>query len=456
MSVSVMNVQWNMDVYCLIDSDGDPLPPSIQAAVLAKYSRSPHSARHILSELTEEKSNKFHDKWTVGYGHSSVAELASVAMCIEGISIVASKIVESMPRAAYSEKSTRYQKFSSESFIVPPGAPQTMKKFARRLYEAYDRFHDPMIERCAMLMGMDPHDPQVLKRREVRARAFDNIRYLLPAGTGTNVGVVMNVRDAQEMIAMMADHRNPEVRAIGEEIKKTVSKTCPSLIRHVTPTGFFLPEWGLGPISAKYCFNDPSWYVDIHQPHLLADPLQVQKSMESFIADRHAMSWSAFCAFMNERPEHAAVPDIFKKVRLTFDVLMDYGAFRDLQRHRRCDQFIETLNTTFGYVIPDDIAGSDLEGEYREIMDSVRSYSDDVMDDPDLSQYVIPLGYLHRSLFQMDLKELYYVVELRTRDHGHISYRRVAYEMFNLAKQRHPQLMQWCRAVKPDAIGIHR
>jgi len=444
-----------MKIHCLVDDDGRLLPPSLQATVLAKYSRSPHPAVKILDDLTEEEADKFHDKWTIGFGHSSVAELANIAICMEGVSIVASKIIERMPRAAYSEKSTRYQKFSSDSFVVPPGAPPTMREFVKRLYGAYDRLQPSMVRRCAVLMGLDPNDPKVLKKKEVNARAFDSIRYLLPAGTGTNVGTVINMRDARDLVKMMTGHRNPEVKMIGDAVREAVSEICPTLIRHSEPDGFLLREGGLGQISPKYDPDDPSWYVDVHQPHLLPNPAQVQKSMESFISDRHGLPWSAFCAHMDNRPEHSGVPDVFKKVRLTFDVLMDFGAFRDLQRHRRCDQFVETLTTSYGYVVPDDIVGSDLEGEYREAMESVHSYSDEVMDDPDLSQYVIPLGYLHRSLFQMDLSEVYYVVELRTRGHGHISYRRVAYEMYETARKLYPELMQWCRAVKPDAIGVH-
>jgi len=159
---------------------------------------------------------------------------------------------------------------------------------------------------------------------------------------------------------------------------------------------------------------------------------------------------------MDARPEHSEVPNVFKTVNIAFDVIMDYGAFRDLQRHRRCEQFVEPLTTQYGYVIPDDIAGSELESEYVAAMDSILSYSDEVIHNSDLSQYIIPLGYLHRSRFQMTLKELYYIVELRTRPQGHMSYRRVAYKMHELAKLQHPQLMKWCRAVEPLLHGEHR
>lgn len=440
------------NVFCLVGSDGRLLDPALQATVLAKYSRSPHSAKEILSSLTSEESDKFHDKWVVGYGHSSVAELATVPICMEGISIVASKVVETVQRGAFSEKSTRYQKFSSESFVTPPGGPPTMKAFASRLYAAYDRLHEPMVKRCAILMGKDPEDPKALDRA-VRARAFDNLRYLLPAGTGTNVACVLNFRDARDLISKMLGHSNPEIRKIGEDTLAAVSEISPVLMRHASADCFEPKVVSLGPLDPQFDQEKPGWYVALDNSSVAS--AKAKRIFSKLVDTRYGMDWDTFCRHMAARPDHAGVPDIFKTITLTFDILMDYGAFRDLQRHRRCEQFVEPLTTQYGYVIPDDIAGSELEESYVAAMDSVTSYEDEISYNTDLAQYVIPLGYLHRSSFQIDLKELYYIIELRTRPQGHMSYRRVAYRMYDLAREEYPDLMEWCRAVEPIAAGAH-
>src|SRR5271157_2220532 len=189
-----------MDIFVLKDSQGNLLSPAVQSTVLAKYSRSPLSARQIVETLTPEEADKFQDKWFVAYSHSSVAELATFPICFEGVSIVASKFLESFQRPGYSEKSTRYQKFSRDSFITPPGAPATMAKFAARFYDAYDSLYPKVLKRVATLMGKDPTDPKVLEDRLVKARTFDNVRYLLPAGTGTNLGIVANGRDFKYLV----------------------------------------------------------------------------------------------------------------------------------------------------------------------------------------------------------------------------------------------------------------
>lgn len=438
-------------IFCLTGQDGKLLEPAVQATVLAKYSRSPLSAKEILSSMTLDEADKFNDKWVIGYGHSSVAELASVPICIEGLSIIASKVIETVQRGAFSEKSTRYQRFSGESFVTPPGGSSTMKTFASHLYETYDKLHDPMVKRCAILMGKDPADSKSIDKT-VRARAFDNLRYLLPAGTGTNVACVLNFRDARDLVSLLLGHPNSELQEIGKNVLSAISEVCPVLMRHATPNTFELRVESLGHVpDTQFNPKSPDWYVE-----LVSDWADYQKLEELFIQTvqtRYGMDWESFTKHMETRPEHLGAPEIFKTIPISFDIMMDYGAFRDLQRHRRCEQFVEPLTTQYGYVIPDDIAGSELESEYVLAMDSVSTYSGET--DANLLQYVIPLGYLHRSRFQMTLQELYYIVELRTRPHGHMSYRRVAYRMFELAESRYPRLMKWCRAHAPTSHGEH-
>lgn len=441
------------DIFCLTSANGDLLPPAVQATVLAKYSRSPLSARDLLRELTEEDADKFQEKWVGQYGHNSVAELATVPVCFEGVSIVASKFIESWQRAGYSEKSTRYQVFNRDSFVVPPGAPGSMKEFAGRLYGAYERLLPKVTRLCAEMAGEDPEKPP----RFVKARAFDNVRYLLPAGTGTNVAAVLNMRDVRDMLTSLRGHSNPEFMDIGEKLHAAGMEVCPALIKHTDPDTFRVPFRTVGSTAAGFDPSSPVPYVRIDRPHLMPDPELEHASFESLLSSRYGMSWDAFCKFMDGRPDHSEVPDPFKTVRITFEVMMDYGAFRDLQRHRRCEQYVEPLRLDYGYVVPDDIRESaHLENEYREAMEGVETYAEEsVVHDRDLMQYMVPLGYLHRSVFQMDLKELYYIVELRTKPQGHISYRRIAYEMYRLASERLPELMRWCRAVNPTSIGEH-
>ena len=336
------------DVFCLTDKNGNLLQPAVQATALAKYSRSPESARDLVSRLTPEEADKFQEKWVVSFGHNSVAELATLPLCLEKISIVASKFFESWQRAGYSEKSTRYQVFSRDSFVTPPGAPPEMVQVAAKLYDAYDALYGRMVQRCAKLMGKDDiNDPKV------KARAFDNLRYLLPAGTGTNVAIVANMRDFRGMITAARGHTNPEIVELGNKIYDAVASVAPTLVKHTEPDSFELPIVSLVSLRspAKHMYSSDEYLVSLYNEHLMPNPDRVLTDFRYTLLDEYKTNWDVFCKHMESRPEHRGVPKIFRRVRIAFNVRMDYGAFRDLQRHRRCEQYVEPLSTSYGYMI---------------------------------------------------------------------------------------------------------
>jgi thymidylate synthase ThyX len=223
-----MTIDKSTNVFVLTDEKGRLLPPSIQTTVLAKYSRSPLSAKNIVMNLSSEEADKFNDKWVISYSHSSVSELATIPICYEGISIIASKFLESFQRASYSEKSTRYQVFTKDSFINPVGCEDLSDK-CQKLYSAYEKIIGPLTEKISKITEK-PSDSAITK-----ARAFDNVRYLLPAGTGTNLAVVANIRDFRYLIQQAMGHTNKEIKKIGELTKKSLEEICPVFVKNLVP-----------------------------------------------------------------------------------------------------------------------------------------------------------------------------------------------------------------------------
>jgi len=433
------------EVFVLSGPDGKFLSPGLQATVLAKYSRSPLSAREIIAGLTEEESSKFHEKWFVDYGHSSVGELTTIPLCFERVSMVASKFIESFQRAAYSEKSTRYQKFSSDSFVLPPGASDSMKEFASGSYRAYGSMLPKVIAYLVKKLNR-PED------RLIRARAFDNVRYLLPAGTGTNLGMVINARDLRHFLNQCLGHSNPEIRDIGEKTRVAVEKQFPVFVKNVRPDSFE-PTYQFSGNLPKDWDHKP--YVALHKPEHWLDS---KKSHALFAenVEAHGMSLETFSALMSTRSGRG-VPKLFREIPIKLEIMMDFGAYRDLQRHRRMEIYPEPLSLQYGFVIPDDIDESpELRDEYVRAMQAMTSYSDgDSGYDPTASSYIVPMGYLHRSVMSMDLAQLYYLTELRTKPQGHISYRRIAYSMYERGVEAYGDLMKWCQVTPVQSIGEH-
>ncbi len=434
----------NPDVFILTDKDGRLLHPAVQATVLAKYSRSDKSARETLLEISEQEADKFYDKWVVKYGHSSVAELSVLPICFENVSMVASKFIESFQRAGYSEKSTRYQVFGTDSLVLPPGAPDSMKHFAKRFYDAYQKLYPFAIDNAILHMGLERNE-STRALAKVKARAFDSLRYLLPAGTGTSLAAVMNLRDIRYLVSAARSHPNPEINQIGELVFSAASTVAPSLVNDAKPDYSELP---FKTILSSSLTSGPDVKCFYHEPDGF-------DRVQRMLSDSYGVDWLSFSDHMSKR-SNSNMPSVFKLPRIGFELIMDYGAYRDLQRHRRCEQWAEPLTPHIGFEIPDDFKNTGLSSAYSTIMSSVHSYEDEnVVSNPVLLQYLVPMGYYHRSMFLMDLKELYYIVELRTRESGHISYRRIAYRMFEEAERLYPELMKWCKAIKPDKIGDH-
>ncbi|HWF65952.1 MAG TPA: FAD-dependent thymidylate synthase, partial [Acidobacteriaceae bacterium] len=128
-----------------------------------------------------------------------------------------------------------------------------------------------------------------------------------------------------------------------------------------------------------------------------------------------------------------------------FDVLMDIGGFRDMHRHRRCIQTIQSFTSAHGYEVPELLADSNLRQPYEDAVRSAHTVFDKISQSniPEAhatAQYVLPLGTRCRSLFKMDFAEALYIAELRSTPQGHISYRRVAWEMYQAIAKRHPVL----------------
>ena len=134
-------------------------------------------------------------------------------------------------------------------------------------------------------------------------------------------------------------------------------------------------------------------------------------------------------------------PREFEHTFYTFDILMDYGAFRDIQRHRMATQTNQLATTEHGYSTPEEIVEAGLKNEYEEVMERAdKTYKKIAKKFPMEAQYCVPLGYKKRTLITMNLREVYHFVKLRTGPAGHISYRRIAQEVYKKVKEVHPLL----------------
>lgn len=130
-----------------------------------------------------------------------------------------------------------------------------------------------------------------------------------------------------------------------------------------------------------------------------------------------------------------------------YDIVMDIGAYRDLHRHRRCQQFRQAYDGRLGFETPQAIPQAGLSEVYSRAMNAALSTMQ-TLPQPG-SHYLLPFGARGRFLFKMDFAEAEYISRLRSGVKGHFSYREIAWKMKVKMEELEPELGRLIQATPP-------
>jgi thymidylate synthase ThyX len=454
------------------------LPPEVVAVLFAYVSRSPLSFRENLLKLIKgdqldmrgvidaysytgldysaarEKAKQFHEKWVVGYGHSSVAEHAVASIAIEDVSILATKVLEDNRLASYTEKSTRYQVFDRNRYYKPK---KLIDSELGALYiKTCDFLFDTYTEIFPKMMDFVREQYKLEKEPLVKAKACDIVRCILPAATLTNLAMTANARVLEHAMTKLLSHPLDEMREIGQKMKGEVLKIIPTLVKYADYNPY-MAETGreMEEVAKSY-----TPHTDENQRSVVLveyDKDAENKVVAAILYRYLKQSYSKIKQLVDkmEQKERERIIDSFlgkigkfdrplrelEHIYYTFDILVDYGAFRDIQRHRMCTQTSQELSTRNGFTIPDEIVSAGFKEQFLECMkQSAETFEELVKQFPKEAQYVVPLAYRKRTLITWNLRELHHFIKLRSGKEGHISYRRVAWDVYKELKKVHPLL----------------
>jgi thymidylate synthase ThyX len=503
-----------MQVYALTG-----VPPEIQAYAMAKYSRSAQSMRESIGELSTQRAEEFLNTFYFQYGHRSIADLAHVALAIEEISILAAISVVDEPLWDGQERSTRYQDFRKSGSVTPAeiagtAAAAGYAATAGALFAAYHALSRRLLDLLADAYPCPPGEDEGAHRRTLRARAFDVARSLLPLATRTSVGQITSARVLERQIARLRAEPLAELRAIGEAMRAACRQpgydltrervagalnghidTSPALVEALTPVA-------PAPTLVKYA--EPATYPVETRAALASVAESVLRGVEPdrctrvqlvpetsveidavtsllYRVDRGGRSYTQVqgvvaglsearrneileMALARRGPHDEWLRELHAGYQLTFDLMIDIGAFRDLHRHRRCVQVIQPFSSVLGYDDPREVvtaglgaagsaalaAGVDAELDTALAIGGAGAH-EVAKTNADAAAYLLPLGYRVRAAFKMDLAEAAYICELRTKAGGHFAYRRAAFEMYQALARRHPALARHIRVTDPTA-----
>ncbi len=446
--------------------DPKVLSPETIAVTFAKTSRSPESFREIAAELTEAKSAQFHEKWVVGYGHSSVAEHAVLHIAVENVSRLAVEVLESSRLASYTEKSTRYQKWSPEDYHLPAelAGHRLESLYTRTIEGLFAAYQEALPAVKAVIEKEFPQqegESEGAWERRNRSRYVDICRFYLPAASLANVGMTINARALEHAISKMMSHPLAEVRLMGIDLKHVSQELVPTLIKYANPIPYLEnAQKKLAASAAKLCSDSPKsndWCCLVDYDRDAEDRILAASLYRFGNTDyTHAVEVVQRLTPEEKRKLAAEVMSGLDKFdiplreleygNLTFDAVLDQGGYFELKRHRMMTQTPQQLSTSLGYALPRRVATAGLEQHFRNAMETAaEAYRQLAAWNPAVASYVVPNAYNRRVLLQMNLRSALHLLSLRSAPNAHFSLRRLTQRMAEILRTELPLLSPYIK-----------
>ncbi len=406
----------------IVDDQG----PEATAMLQALYSRSADSARKHLEMVKQRGSAKFMESYYVGYGHASIGDCGTTTVFVEGLSILACKAVQDNPLYSGQESSTRYIDFSKQP-IIDPIATGESQGVLQKWMDFYLRSLEPLEAYLKDRFPMGEGEKERVWNNAIKARGFDILRGFLPAGITSQLAWTTNLRQAADKLHLMRHHPLAEVREIADGCLKVLREHYPSSFGH---KDYEATEAYLEKTAFKNNYLDSSFFDD-GQPDL-----SFSTTVDNGVLEAQELDVIAARPPKTNLPRHL---DGYGQYTCTFD--LDYGSYRDLQRHRNGICRIPLLTGERGFhdwyldELPDDLRAQaeSLVAEQYAAIEALDVRAED-------KQYLYPLGAKVRCQTVYTLPQMIYVIELRSQNTVHSTLREVMHWMHDEMIRHHPRL----------------
>jgi thymidylate synthase ThyX len=462
------------------------LPETVKGALFARYSRYQGTLRRLFldefadsvpeAQMIEGSEGKraadLYERIFLGYGDDSVAQLGGAHIACEWTSNLLTKILQRPRLAAYLEQSTRYIAYDDQL----PGFGYRYHRDARfglpyeraldGIFETYGRLLEQTTAWTAEQFPRADDETPGAHARAVRAKALDLVRGLLPAATLSHVGVYGSGQTYEQLVLHLLAHPLAEARSYGALLLEELQKIIPSFVVRVPREDRggrwieFLRERREAADAAAARLGldtgEPAAAPSVRllrahgtEEELLAALLFESSASSEDEATRAVGSLGAGeqAALLREligtRENRRHRPGRgFETLRYRFEIVSDYGAFRDLQRHRLLTCQWQRLTPDLGADLPDELVRAGLGGEYERALEVSRAEyerlrADDLVEE---APYALSLAYRIRYVLELDAREALHLIELRSGREGHPSYRAVAHEMRREIAEVHPNV----------------
>lgn len=398
----------------------DEFQPQDNAMLQALYSRSPQSVEEHVEKVRATGSGKFMERFYVGYGHQSIADCGSTTLFIEQLSILADKVIQDWPMYSGQETSTRYVDMSKQPIIDPLSTIES-KEILNTWMNFYINSQEEVKEHLRNKYPRKSDEDDVIYQKAITARCFDVMRGFLPAGITTQLSWHTNLRQAWDKISLMRHHPLPEVQEIAETMLAKLKEKYAQSFSHILDNN-----------QEKYRKK-----INHEYSYYLSEEIENDFIFKTNISDSELEKYKDI---INARPLKIGLPIFLAELgTITFDFLLDYGSFRDIQRHRNGTCRIPLLTTTYGFndwyleQLPDNIkiAAENLIKKQIKKIEQLKTA-------PETKQYYIALGFNATCKVSYGLPATIYVVELRSGKAVHPTLRKIAHQMSHALEKQWP------------------
>jgi thymidylate synthase ThyX len=486
------------------------LPEVVKGALFARYSRTTKSLRRLfLDEFVGDldisgddgidatvgmrRAEELYEKVFVEYGDDSVAQLGGVHLACEQASNLLTKVLEWGRLMSYLEQSTRYIGYDSrlggryryhrDPTILTSGLGTRYVGDMDRLFDTYAEMVARITDHVRSTVAKFDDDSDFVYRQATRAKALDASRGVLPAASISNLGIYGTGQAFEALLLRMRAHPLPEAQSYAALMLHELRKVIPSFLRRVD-----LPERGgawsdymgrtqstTAAIAARL-FGDEPEAPTAEVVLTDFDPDAEDKLVAAALYPHTHLSETQLMAKVRELPTHERVTVLrayvgersnrrhkpgraFERVDYRFDVLSDYGAFRDLQRHRMLTIEWQPLSPRHGYEVPPLVVEAGLSELFEGAMERSASLHDALSGPyPAQAAYAVSMAYKVRYAMQFNAREAIHLLELRTGPQGHPAYRKVCLDMYRLIAEQagHTAIAEAMVHVNHDDPGLER
>ncbi len=465
------------------------LPEVVKGALFARYSRSPLSLRRLfLKEFVGDlditgdetidatvglrRAEELYDRVFFQYGDDSVAQLGGVHLACEQASNLLTKVLEWGRLMSYLEQSTRYiayderlggryRYFRDPELLAGPLGARYVGDMDR-MFDGYSSLIAPMAEFYREIIPQQPGDADFVYRTAIQAKALDSVRGILPASALSNVGIYGSGQGYEALLLRMRASALPEARDYADLMLTELRKVIPSFLKRVDledrgvvtsnymadnreamadlAEHLFPPEVEPSPCPEVELVDfDPDAEVKVVASMLYSQldlpETQIEQRVRSMSVDDRLAVMRAYTGDRRNRRHRPG--RALERPSYRFDILSDYGAFRDMQRHRMLTVEWQKLTPKHGYTMPEAVESAGLADTFEAQMErSADLYALLEGPYPEQASYAVSLAYKIRYMMHFNAREAMHMLELRTTPQGHPAYRTVSQQMHSLIGDR--------------------